>query len=150
MSGFIGGNLPYFYMSIVHFWITLCLLNYFLCEMGTHSNPHKEVLGMWYVYVDKKSFAQLPFPLTCPPSFVRFHSHFIWLLAKVVTEMRLDPFLIVAIMKFFKQFVSNNIRSYFFRHSNLSNSIYVYFLQQYTFHHQTSSIFCYQIKQNCF
>ena len=57
--------------------------------MGTHSNPHKEVVGM-YRYVDKKSFAHLPFPLTCPPSFVRFHSHFVWLLAKVVTEMRLD------------------------------------------------------------
>ena len=90
--------------------------------MGTHSNPHKEVVGM-YRYVDKKSFAQLPFPLTCPPSFVRFHSHFVWLLAKVVTEMRLDIigsskrhfFLIVAlcIMKFFERFVSNSIRSYF-------------------------------------
>ena len=125
--------------------------------MGTHSNPHKEVVGM-YRYVDKKSFAQLPFPLTCPPSFVRFHSHFVWLLAKVVTEMRLDtissskknPFLIVAIMKFFKQFVTNNIRSYFFRHSNLSNSICLLFTTIHTFYHQTSSIFCYQIKQNCF
>ena len=27
--------------------------------MGTHSNPHKEVLGMWYVYVDKKKFCTI-------------------------------------------------------------------------------------------
>ena len=27
--------------------------------MGTHSNPHKEVVGMWYVYVDKKKFCTI-------------------------------------------------------------------------------------------